>query len=83
MRNKIVDSMWFLKHFKISGRGNASGSSTPRLGDQSNFKALSSNKRQNQRCRNDCVKEFMKCAVCEFVFHAKCEGGFIPAIFAV
>ena len=58
----------------MSGRGNASGSSTPRIGDQSNSKGVSSNKKQCQRCRNDCVKEFMKCAVCEFVFHAKCEG---------
>ena len=67
----------------MSRRGNASGSSTPTLGDLSNFKALSSNKRQCQRCRNDLVKEFMKCAICASVFHAKCEGGFIPAIFAV
>ena len=58
----------------MSGRGNASGSSTPILCGQSNSKALSSNKKQCQHCRNDCVKEFMKWAVCEFVFHAKCEG---------
>ena len=62
------------KQCKMSGRGNTGGSNIPRLSDQSNSRAPQSNRKQCQRCRNDCVKEFMKCAVCEFVFYAKCEG---------
>ena len=58
----------------MSGRGNASGSFTPNISDQSNSRASVNNKKQCQRCRNDCVKEYMKCTVCDFVFHAKCEG---------
>ena len=58
----------------MSGRGNASGPSTSRLSDQTACKVPSGTKKQCQRCRNDCGKDFMKCTVCEFVFHAKCEG---------
>ena len=71
--NTIVDHLLF-QHCKMNGRGNASGSSIHRLSNQTTSKAAAGNKRQCQCCRNYCVKEFIKCTFCDFVFHAKFAG---------
>lgn len=57
----------------MSGRGNSGGQRSS-LSDQTAVKVKPVGKHTCHRCRNDCVKEYMTCNVCEYVFHAKCEG---------
>ena len=54
----------------MSGRGK----STKRSSDQTAAKMQAGEKKQCQRCRNDCGKDYMKCNLCDCIFHTKCES---------
>jgi len=54
----------------MGGRGNP----PKRTSDQTALKMQAGDKKQCHRCRNECGKDFMKCNLCDSIFHTKCEN---------